>query len=110
MILIGFTGLPGFYQNSSKTVIDELIDYELESSDNLEINGINDDDLLGNNKDRDLYAFDDDAFGDLQSENLPDFFTKSNNSFNEETFDIINSIENVSLSTNKGILLIYNIG
>ena len=107
-MFLGFTGLPAFFQNSSKTVIDELIDYELESSGQIETNGFNDIDLLDNTKD--LYAFDEDAFGDLQTENLPDFFTKSNNSFNEETFDIINSIENVSLSTNKGILLIYNIG
>lgn len=83
MASINATNLPAFFQSASKTVIDELADFELGGAldddcpldDEEEEEGLQS--ALREEEDDDPLTFDEDTFGDLNVTDLPDFFTQS---------------------------------
>ena len=82
MSSINATSLPAFFQTNSKTVLDELADFELgggESSDTADELLLEEDQLQGLVEKDQLneLTFDEDTFGDLRVTDLPDFFTQS---------------------------------
>jgi len=84
------TGLPAFFQATTKTVLDELADFELGGLDEeLEIEVADQ-----------LEAFDDanigNGFGDLDSNNLPDFF-KNPSALEQDNYDLLDSMANQTL-------------
>ena len=85
MASINATNLPAFFQSASKTVIDELADFELggaldddcplDEEEEEEEEGLQS--ALREEEDDDPLTFDEDTFGDLNVTDLPDFFTQS---------------------------------
>jgi hypothetical protein len=91
-------GLPSFFQTNAKTVIDELQDFELggnmEEDEQLPLE---EDGLGEEDKDLDTFGDDNDAFGDLNVNSLPDFFRNPRNSALEENFSIFDSTANITI-------------
>lgn len=87
-------GLPAFFQNSGTTVLDELTNFELGGNDD-EI-ALEDDEVLESN----THSLGDDAFGDLESDNLPDYFNSTNAA--SEGLDVLDSYSSLSIS-NEGL-------
>jgi hypothetical protein len=91
-------GLPAFFQTSTKTVLDELAEFELGG-------GIEDDGApLDEDEGRNVDTFGEPGggFGDLNAGHLPDFFTNPSKS-EQENYDIFDAMANQTLEDEPDI-------
>ena len=87
-----YLGLPAFFQSKTKTVLDELADFELGGG--LEDDGM--DEMEPSSTDMDAFEDMTGTFGDLNADNLPDFF-KNPTKAEQENYDIFDSMANQTL-------------
>lgn len=89
------SGLPAFFQSNTKTVLDELADFELGGGLEDDYSNLGGETLLD---DSELETFGGSVggFGDLNAENLPDFF-KNPTQLEQENYDIFDSMANQTL-------------
>jgi len=107
---MALNGLPAFFQTNTKTVLDELTDFELEGGDSsTNQNGQQTMGTAGGGVaetfDMDAFETSTNAFGDLNSANLPAFFTNPSSSMNadgglDDDFNMamLDSVANITLN------------
>ena len=90
------TGLPAFFQASTRTVLDELADVELggelEEDDAPQTELVDDFSTLGQGD-----ILESNTFGDLNDSSLPDFF-KNPKQIAEENYALFDSMANMTLA------------